>query len=418
MHLEKEKEILRSLAFELTELAMLPENEKKKKRWADHNELQKQPGRLLWICPDDDGGWLELVPEKDLKCYDSEYRSAERMLRQQIYQAMHFQDDFVFEPRLDFVMPGQYTGYLYGNKRQETAWGISIKKPKIGEKAYHLDSFLNTDEDYEKLLNHQVDFIPDVKEYERMKEKMEETFKGVLDIEFHVPYSVLVQSHLIELVHLRGLENLMYDVYDEPELLQKVLYHMGESKAQLLKRLEENKLLFDNRSNIYTGSGGLGYTYAKRKKQNEVTLKDMWGFADAQEFSSVSPKMFEEFALKNQKIGLNLFGLGCYGCCEPMDGKYTAAFAHIHNLRRISVSPWANLEEAAECIGNKAVFSWKPDPSKVCMGFDESKMRSYLKWVKQTTRDCYMEIILKDIRTCGGTDRWLVKFAELVKEIF
>ena len=78
-----------------------------------------------------------------------------------------------------------------------------------------------------------------------MQEKAGDVLDGILDFEFQIPYSVLVQSHLIEMVHLRGLENLMYDLYDEPELLNSVFRHMGESKARLLKRLEEKRLLFD-----------------------------------------------------------------------------------------------------------------------------------------------------------------------------
>ena len=128
--------------------------------------------------------------------------------------------------------------------------------------------------------------------------------------------------------------------------------------------------------------------------------------------------IFETFAIANQKIGLNLFGRGCYGCCEPLDHKYEAIYRHITNIRRLSVSPWSDIEEAAEQIGQKAIFSWKPDPSKICTGFDESEMRKYLKEVAIKTKDCYMEVILKDIRTCGHTNRHLVKFIELAREAF
>lgn len=415
---QKQVNEIRELAKKLTELSHTPENEAKKQRWADHNDLIARQQPLLWVCPDDDGGWLELVPETSLQCTDPVLRDMENKLKKYLYQGRYLKDDFVFEDKLYFIYPGVYTGYLYGNSEQTTAWGISIVKPKIGKQAYQLECFLKTEEDYENFLNHEVDFIPDYEKMAAMKTQIEEALDGILDIEFQLPYSVLVQSHLIELVHLRGLENLLFDVYDDPELLQSVLRHMGESKARPLKRLEEKRLLFDNRTNIYTGSGSLGYTNAPRKKPEDVMLSDMWGFADAQEFSSVSPEMFEEFAIVNQKIGLNLFGRGCYGCCEPMDGKYDAVFQHISNLRRISVSPWTNIDEAVEKIGQKAIFSWKPDPAKVYTGFDEREMRKYLSEVAQKSRDCFVEIILKDIRTCGGTNQYLVKFIELVREIF
>ena len=362
---------IRELAKKYEQLSDSEENNEKRKRWADHNELRVKQKSLLWICPDDDGGWLELVPESELQCADPILREIENKLKKYLYQNQCLKDDFVFEKRLYFTYPGTYTGYLYGNIEQTEAWGIPIVKPQIGNKAYHLNNFLKTEEDYEILLNHEVDFIPDEEQKKVMEAQIKEVLDGILDIEFQLPYSVLVQSHLIEMVHLRGLENLMYDLYDEPDLLKSVFLYMGESKKRLLKSLEQKHLLFDNRINIYTGSGSLGYTNDPWKRPEDVELKDMWGFADAQEFSSVSAEMFEEFAITHQKIGLNMFGRGCYGCCEPLDHKYDAIYRHITNIRRLSVSPWSDLNEAAENIGKKAIFSWKPDPAKVCTGFDE-----------------------------------------------
>lgn len=415
---EEQVRYIRELAKTYAELSGTEDNQVKRQRWADHNDLKKRQKPLLWVCPDDDGGWLELVQESELRCEDPILRDIENKLKKYLYQNQYLKDDFVFEKRLYFNYPGTYTGYLYGNVDQNSAWGISIVKPHIGKQAYHLDTFLKTEEDYETLLEHEVDYIPDEGEKHRMQEIIENVLDGILSIEFQLPYSVLVQSHLIELVHLRGLENLMFDLYDDPDLLQSVFRHMGESKARLLKRLEERHLLFDNRINIYTGSGSLGYTNEPWKKPEDVILKDMWGFADAQEFSNVSPEMFEEFAIQNQKIGLNLFGRGCYGCCEPLDRKYDAIFRHITNIRRLSVSPWSNIDEAAEKIGRDAIFSWKPDPSKICTGFDEEEIRKYLKNVADKTKDCFVEVILKDIRTCGHTNRHLVKFIELAREVF
>ncbi len=58
-----------------------------------------------------------------------------------------------------------------------------------------------------------------------------------------------------------------------PERLHQVLNHMAESKADLLDRLEREHRLFDNRTNVYTGSGGLGYLNVERKPPQEVLLR-------------------------------------------------------------------------------------------------------------------------------------------------
>lgn len=409
---------LQELAGRLRDLSAAPENAEKRRRWADHNDLKARQKPLLWVCPDDDGGWLELVPPKSLQCEDPELRALENRLFKYLYQAEYLPDDFVFEPCVYFDMPGNYTGYLYGNTEQKTAWGVPIKKPKVGQGAYHLDAFIKEEKDFEPLLSHEIGFTVDEEELQRLRLKYEEALNGVIAVRFLLPYSVLVQSLLIEFVHLRGLENLMYDLYDNPELLMHAIRHMAESKARLLQKLERQKLLFDNRINIYTGSGSLGYTNAPIKRDEDVTLSDMWGFADAQEFSGVSSAMFEKYALENQKIGLQLFGSGCYGCCEPLDGKYDAIFHHLKNIRRLSVSPWSNVREAAERIGTKAIYSWKPNPAEICTGFDEESMLHKLKHVAACTRDCFVEIILKDIRTCGHTPYHLQRFIHLANIAF
>ena len=418
MNYNEEKTYIRELAKKLCAYAATEENQKKKQLWADHNELKKNVEPLLWVCLEDDGAYTELVPESSYRCSDPDVLSLEKQLIKALYQAENLHDDYVFEPAVYFEMPGEYTGYIYGNTYQKTAWGVNIEKKSVGKGAYHLDNFLKTEKDYETLLNHEVDFIPDFDEWKRLEEKYQDAVGDILKIQFQTPRVALVQCYPMELVHLRGLTELMFDVYDEPELLNDVFRHMAESKTRLLTRLEENHLLFDNRSNVYTGSGALGYTNAPLKPDKKVKLSDMWGFADAQEFSGVSPAMFEEFALEHEKIGLNKFGMGCFACCESLDHKYDAVFKHLTSLRRLSISPWTDVASAAEKIGDKAVFSWKPDPSRICNGFDEDEIYRMLCETAELTKDCIVEIILKDLRTCGGTNKHFVKFIELAKRAF
>ena len=128
--------------------------------------------------------------------------------------------------------------------------------------------------------------------------------------------------------------------------------------------------------------------------------------------------MFERFALANQKLGLNHFGMGCYGCCEPLDNRYEAVFRHITNLRRISVSPWSDIKLAAEKIGKKTIFSWKPNPAMISSSFDETAVTKLLEYVKQTAAGCHLEIILKDLRTCGNTNQYIKHFIALTDRVF
>jgi len=412
----KQDRIVRDLALRVREIASLPENAVKRQLWADHNELKKGGRPPLWVCIDEDGGWLELIPNTELRTEDLDLRVLERKLRQLVYQHGHFSDDFVYEPFLHFDMKGEYTGYLYGDANQKTAWGIGIAAKGVGEGAYHLDNYLSDPANVERLLAHEVDFIPDPEAAGRLQEKYGSALDGILETRFVIPYGTLVQSLIIDLVHLRGLTELMLDLYDNPDLLHRIMDHMSASKARLLDRLEERGLLFDNHTNIYTGSGGLGYTN-RRLDSPKLRVSELWGFADSQEFSTVSTPMFEEFALAYQKRGLNKFGYACYGCCEPLDLKYDAIFREIPRIRRLSVSPWSDIPLAAQKIGDRAILSWKPNPV-LCMGFDWDGMDSFLRGVARTTKNNNTEIILKDIRTCAGTPLHIQDFVNLVRRHF
>ena len=109
---------------------------------------------------------------------------------------------------------------------------------------------------------------------------------------------------------------------------------------------------------------------------------------------------------------LEPFGLTGYGCCEDLSGKLDSVLA-IPQIRRISISPFADVERSAEKLGNRAVLSWKPQPAHLIGRFNETLIREYLRHGIEVSRanDCVLEIVLKDTHTCERTperfDRWL-----------
>lgn len=396
---------IRALAAELRNVAAQPEYTQKRRLWAEHNNLSGSKQPLLWICPDEDGGWQDLVPQDRLVCTHPDLRALEWQLRKLLFHHEHLHDDFVQEPVVRFDLPGDYTGYLYGSATQTKAWGIDITPLSVSRNAYHLPDYLEDPANVERLLAHEVDFVPDEQRFEALRALYEEAVDGAVRVQFTLPYCALVQSLFIDLVHLRGLSELLLDFYDNPEWLHAILDHMSASKARLLERLDRRQLLFDNRTNIYTGSGGLGYLPTTPCEDRNAKIDMLWGFADAQELSGVSPAMFAEFALPYQGRGLQRFGMACYGCCEPLDDRFTSIFSALPNLRRLSVSPWSSVEKAAEAIGDRAIYSWKPNPSLLGVREGGQEMlRALRSWRKATRDHCHTEVILKDIRTCRLED--------------
>ena len=52
------------------------------------------------------------------------------------------------------------------------------------------------------------------------------------------------------------------------------------------------------------------------------------------------------------------------GSCEPLDNKIEIV-KKIPNLRKISITPWANINRAAEAVGESYVISAKPNPANL-----------------------------------------------------
>ncbi|MCS7310853.1 MAG: hypothetical protein NZ741_11595, partial [Armatimonadetes bacterium] len=130
------------------------------------------------------------------------------------------------------------------------------------------------------------------------------------------------------------------------------------------------------------------------------------------------PDMFEEFIFPYQRSLLERFGLNCYGCCEPLDSRWHVV-ERFPRLRRVSMSPWANVEVMAERLGNRYIFSWKPHPGVLAADtFDEEHVRHTLRKGLQALRqnDCRVEIIMKDCHTIRHDPRRVVRWVQIARE--
>lgn len=127
--------------------------------------------------------------------------------------------------------------------------------------------------------------------------------------------------------------------------------------------------------------------------------------------------MHEEFALRYERPLLEPFGLTGYGCCEDLTLKLDDVLK-IKNIRRISISPFADVDKCAEKLGAKAIYSWKPHPAHLVGVFDEQKVRSYIRHTLEATRanGCVMEMILKDTHTCENQPERFDEWCRIARE--
>ena len=136
--------------------------------------------------------------------------------------------------------------------------------------------------------------------------------------------------------------------------------------------------------------------------------------------SVVSPAMHDEFDLSyNQEI-FGPCGLLYYGCCERLDQKIDHLRRRFGNLRKVSITPWADPDAAAAAIGGDYVLAAKPNPAFVAQAtFDaepvEREIRRYLEACRRHGTTC--EFVLKDISTIAGNPATLTRWSETVGSV-
>lgn len=148
-----------------------------------------------------------------------------------------------------------------------------------------------------------------------------------------------------------------------------------------------------------------------------VKRKDLWTFVASQETTAVGPKQFDAFMLQYQLPLMTPFGLVAYGCCEDLTRKIDV-LRQIPNLRRIAVSPMANVARCAEQIGQDYVLSYRPSPTEmVGYGFDAERVREALTRDLAACGDCHVDITLKDVETVQHDRDRVRRWVDVTREV-
>lgn len=396
--------VLRELAKRVAELAARPVEAEKRELWYRHNALE--PTRPLVFC-DPENGWNEILTPDMLQCEGGLARGWEWHLRRELFWGEQMRDDRVIQPYFD-------VGHVY----TETDWGL--RETRIGGQgggSWRWEAPLKSYDDMDKL--HFPQITVDDEATDEVFQLAQETLGDILQVRLKTSWwwsLGMTQT----LVYLRGLEQIMYDMVDCPDDVHRLMAFLRDGHAARLDFLEKNGLLFLNNDGSYVGSGGFGWTHELPQPDfnGHVRPADMWGFAESQETVGISPEMFEEFIFPYQLSLLERFGLNCYGCCEPLDSRWHVV-EKFPRLRRVSMSPWANVEVMAERLGNRYIFSWKPHPGVLAADtFDEDFVRQTLRRGLQALKksDCRVEIIMKDCHTIRNDPQRVIRWVQIAKE--
>ncbi|MBI4979645.1 MAG: hypothetical protein HZC28_19355 [Spirochaetes bacterium] len=410
---ETDRIILRELGGRKADIGHLPVQRETAALWRKLNACE--PVRpLVWI---NEIPWHEIEqshPELRLMCTHPLAVGVERSMRRELYQWEHFRGDMIVEPVV-------YSGIVGGPSSSYADYGVKEKLIRHdGGHDVGYEPVIHTEADADAIRTPKVWFDEDATGTNHRM--LAEVFDGILPVrkrgivhQWHSPWD--------QIIHWYGIEQLYTDMYERPALVHRLLGNFTAALTEVLDRQEALGMLDTGNGNYRIGSGGLGLSNELPDSScaGKVTAKSQWGCSTAQIFSEVSPAMHEEFALQYEIPLMSRFGLTYYGCCEPLHRKIDI-LKKISNLRKISMSPWVNVDEAAERVGRDYVYSMKPSPALLATDvFDAEAVRMDLSEKLTKTKKCAVEVILKDITTIRGEadrlDAWEKIASQVVRQM-
>lgn len=404
---------LRQLAARYAEIAAAPIQDQRRALWRTHFSLKATRVPIVvhfgfW------NAWAkEYFGDDRLECRDPFYREHERNLRILLFQHTTG-DDTVLEPWLNLraamvTPPGGPWGIQARHIEPGTAGGAFISDPPL--KRWQ-------DADRLAVPAHRVDEAATQRAAGRLRLAIGDLVE--INVDRSPVYKHWNGDISYNLADLRGLGQIMADLVESPEQVHWLAAFLrdGTLKAQAEAEAAGDWSLADsfNQSAAYCEE-----LPDPRANAYGCKRSNLWLFIAAQEFTLVSPRMFDEFIVRYQLPITEKFGLVHYGCCEDLSNKIKV-LRQIKNLRSIAVTPVADVARSADQIGADYILSWRPNPTDmVCSGFNPDHIAAVLRRGLGAARGCRVHLNLKDVETVEGEPdriaRW-VQIARVVTEGF
>lgn len=405
---KEDVQVLRELVRQYVEIANKPVQNQRREEWSD--VLSLRPGRPMVVASY--GMWnvwcREVFGDHAMSCRDPMLREHERGLRMAIFRDS-IGDDHILERWLgeSAVRDGAW-GQLFGVEQR-----LTDRPVEGGAGAYRPAVVEWSDMTRLRPVRHRIDEEATERRLAPLREAVGDLIE--INVSRQPVFSGFMADVSWNMTMLRGLEQMMVDMYESPRELHAMAAFIRDATlaAQDAAEAAGDYGLADHGIQEVPYGRELEWPRANVRPRKR---KDLWCFAAAQEFEVISPAMHEEFLLQYQLPIVSRFGLTAYGCCEDLTRKIDM-LRGVPNLRLIAVTPRADVRRCAEQIGGDYVISWRPNPADmVCCGFDESKIRRIIRQGVQACRGLHLCIHLKDIETVEDNPSRLERWVEIVRE--
>lgn len=416
-----DRAVVRELADRWAEIAALPVMAERKRQWRALHDLRPERPMILFEV----GTVDDYVAAHELRCVHPILRAVEATMREHIRHFDEVGDDIVFEP-----------WYRLGWDVLDTGWGVEVVQipgpvaPDGSSIGYTFNFPIRTPQDVAKLQPRR--FRVDRDGTLAKSRLLEDTFGDL------VPVKVGNYDHFMtdqgaeswagnyfigltwQIYRFIGNEGLLGWVYEAPEAIHALMEYMAADRERQFDLLESEGLIVPNTDNQLAGPRAYGYV-SELPPPDEAPgrLGDLWCWAESQESAPISPAMFGEFVLPYLKRVTDRFGLVYYGCCEPVHDRLEMIIDAMPNLRSVSVTPWADFDIVAGMLGDRYVFSRKPDPVPISGPTPHwDRAEADLRRTYDAARDCNVEILYRDVYDVGGDRTRLARWVELARSVF
>ena len=403
--MDREITVVRELAKQYMEIAVSDRHVRMRQRFRDSNDLKiVRPPLIMEEIP-----WHEMNMDGELDCVctDERLRGMEWKLRMQLFREKHFRCDNYIEPVWTVGKSFENSGIGFEAQEEQRVW----------DEHNHIVSHHYTDvmEDERCLEKYHDPVITAHPEKDRENLAFAQEVLGeIMPVElrgcgiYYPPWD--------RIARLRGVEPILTDIYDRPEYLHRIMALFTRGMACEMDQMNALGLYDPRLIALHCTPGQV--TPDHEPDPAHYTCRDIWFRTMAQMFSSISPDAHYEFDMQYSIPLAARCAFTYYGCCEPLHDRIDK-IKRYPNLRKIGVSPWADVEKSAEAIEGKYVLSRKPNPANVAQDTDPEVVRKEIESTVRLCRKygCPCDITLKDISTVSYRPRNLIVWAETASEV-
>lgn len=396
---------IRELASSLGELADSKGNVEKCKLWADLFDLK--PSRPVVNMYFYQYVWAK---EEGLGLVKSEEPLAkllEEQIRYRLWRGETFDDDVPASKCLRIPWDAVISSFPEKEDLTNNIWGLEIELEKSSsDGSYRVKPPIKDESDLEKIGSPVFEFDSGL--CSETLGRAREIVGDLVDVK--IQFEQLHWGPFEYAVWLRGMDNLIFDFYDKPDFVHKLMDLI--TKGMIKYQLDREKAgCVDAEMSFF---GHVPYDKVNQEKENR--LKSCWAYVHAQSSGIISPDMYAEFVHPyNVKIA-ELVGRVYYHGCEDLSKK-CGTIKDLPNLRLFHISPWTEVEPVVSELGKGFAYEVHSHPTNVLYTYSNEQIRDELKHRNEPASDFAHTIVLADVETAGENLEKLKYWVACAKEI-